>query len=84
MIRDVLFLTVRLGLSLAVIAFLSQTWSTATQSWSTCSSAAVSTASDPSDVAQSLRQLTGILPFVPAQLSSSDDGQPVRTSCRPF
>jgi hypothetical protein len=82
MIRDILFMTARLGMGVALFAFLTQTWDAATQSWSDCSREAVSSASDPADVAQSLQQLTQLLPFIPAQLRASDDGQPVSTSCR--
>ncbi|MGY0196880.1 hypothetical protein ACWA7J_17570 [Leptothrix sp. BB-4] len=81
MISDVLFLTARLGISLAVFAFLSQTWDAATQSWSACANDAQSTASSPADVVQSLQQLTRHLPFIPAQLQQADDGQPVSSTC---
>ncbi len=81
MISDVLFLAVRLGLSLAVFAFLSQTWDAATASWSACAAEPDVASGQPADVAQSLQQLTRLLPFIPAQLRQADDGQPVSAGC---
>ncbi len=81
MISDVLFLTARLGMSLALFAFLSQTWDAATTSWSACAADPESAAGSPADLAQSLQQLARHLPFIPAQLRQADDDLPVSSTC---
>jgi hypothetical protein len=81
MISDVLFLTARLGMTLALFAFVSHTWDEATASWSACQAETAEAAAAPQDLVQSLQRLRQMLPFVPAALKQSDDGQPVSATC---
>ena len=84
MISDVLFLATRLGVCLALFTFLSQTWDATRSSWSACAaetSLSAEASGNPADIAQSLQQLTHLLPFIPVTLRQADDGQPVSASC---